>query len=90
MYLLIAHEHVGVWEYIESTRDKVRNLEQRVRLAKANVEQMHTIMNGWSQCPLFRRKEDKKDTLLNLEVNSHVQCGGTCNVDTVNSVCTEN
>lgn len=67
--------HVGVWEYIESTRDKVRDLEQRVRLAKANVEQMHTIMNGWSQCPLFRRKEDKKDTLLNLEVQSYAECG---------------
>ena len=65
---IIVHVHVGVWEYIESTRDKVRDLEQRVRLAKANVEQMHTIMNGWSQSPLFRRKEDKKDTLLNLEV----------------------
>ena len=59
---------IGVWEYIESTRDKVRDLEQRVRLAKANVEQMHNIMTGWSQSPLFRRKEDKKDTLLNLEV----------------------
>ena len=84
MHLLIvhvcihAHEYVGVWEYIESTRDKVRDLEQRVRLAKANVEQMHTIMNGWTQCPLFRRKEDKKDTLLNLEVNSCVQCGQQC------------
>ena len=59
---------LGVWEYIESTRDKVRDLERRVRLAKANVEQMNNIMSGWSQSPLFRRKEDKKDTLLNLEV----------------------
>jgi dynein heavy chain len=69
----VQYTNVGVWEYIESTRDKVRDLEQRVRLAKANVEQMHTLMNGWSQCPLFRRKEDKKDTLLNLEVSFHVQ-----------------
>ena len=60
--------HLGVWEYIESTRDKVRDLERRVRLAKLNVEQMQTIMKGWSQTPLFSRKEDKKDTLLNLEV----------------------
>ena len=59
---------LGVWEYIESTRDKVRDLERRVRLVKANVEQMNNIMSGWSQSPLFRRKEDKKDTLLNLEV----------------------
>ena len=44
------------------------DLEQRVRLAKANVELMHTIMAGWSHTPLYQRKEDKKDTLLNLEV----------------------
>ena len=74
-HALTVHVHetsnllpIGVWEYIESTRDKVRDLERRVRLAKANVEQMHNIMTGWSQSPLFRRKEDKKDTLLNLEV----------------------
>lgn len=70
---------IGVWEYIESTRDKVRDLERRVRLAKANVEQMHNIMTGWSQSPLFRRKEDKKDTLLNLEVCKciYVKCSHT-------------
>ena len=69
---------VGVWDYIQSTRDKVRDLERRVRLAKANVEQMHTIMSGWSQNPLFRRKEDKKDTLLNLEVCVHVYTSLGC------------
>ncbi|XP_064397591.1 dynein beta chain, ciliary-like isoform X3 [Halichondria panicea] len=57
----------GVWEYIQETRDVVRDLEQRVRLSKANVELMRTIMAGWSQTPLYQRKEDKKDTLLYLE-----------------------
>ncbi len=65
MYPLIP---TGVWEYIQETRDMVRDLEQRVRLSKANVELMRTIMAGWSQTPLYQRKEDKKDTLLNLEV----------------------
>ncbi len=68
VYLLIDWLS-GVWEYIQETRDKVRDLEQRVRLSKANVE-LQTIMAGWIQSPLYQRKEDKKDTLLNLEVNN--------------------
>ena len=60
----------GVWEYIETTRNMVCDLERRVRLAKANVESMVTLMSGWSQTPLFKRKEEKKEqSLLNLEVS---------------------
>ena len=58
----------GVWEYIELTRDLVRDLERRVRLAKANVENMCTLMAGWSKTPLYKRKGDKKESLLSLEV----------------------
>lgn len=58
-----------MWEYIEATRDMVCDLERRVRLAKGNVEAMTTIMSGWCQTPLFRRREEKKEqSLLNLEV----------------------
>ncbi len=46
----------------------VRDLERRVRLAKCNVESMHTTMRKWSSLPLYQRKEDKKGSLLNLEV----------------------
>jgi hypothetical protein len=46
----------------------VCDLERRVRLAKANVEIMSSIMLGWSKTPLYRRKGDKRDALLNLEV----------------------
>ena len=59
---------VDVWEYIEATRRQVEDLEQRVRLAKANVEESITVMEGWAHSPLYQRKEDKKDCLLNLEV----------------------
>lgn len=45
------------------------DLERRVRLAKANVESMCSTMAGWSKTPLYKRKGDKKDSLLNLEVN---------------------
>ena len=58
----------GAWEYIESTRNMVRDLERCVRLAKVNVETAIDIMAKWCQKPLYQRKEDKKDSLLNLEV----------------------
>ena len=58
----------GVWEYIEATRDMVRDLEKRVRLAKRNVESISNIMSQWATVPLYQRKEDKKGSLLNLEV----------------------
>ena len=41
-----------------------------MRLAKDNVEQIITIMAKWSVLPMYQRKGDKKDSLLNLEVNS--------------------
>ena len=48
----------------------MRDLEKRVRLAKDNVEQIITIMAKWSESPMYLRKGDKKDSLLNLEVFS--------------------
>ncbi|XP_033732158.1 dynein beta chain, ciliary-like [Pecten maximus] len=57
----------GVWEYIEKTRDHVIDLESRVQKAKDNVEEIKKLMNTWSKLPLFERKEDKHETLLNLE-----------------------
>lgn len=62
----------GVWEYIETTRDQVRDLERRVRLAKENVDNIQKIMEEWSQTSLYQRKEDKNNTLLNLEVRNFV------------------
>jgi len=58
----------GAWEYIQSTRDRVCDLERRVRLAKANVDTMCNMMAVWCEAPLYQRKEDKKGGLLNLEV----------------------
>lgn len=50
----------------------VRDLERRVRLSKANVESIKTILSKWCEKPLYQRKDDKKDCLLNLEVNTCV------------------
>ena len=57
----------GVWDYIEKTRDQVHDLEVRVQKAKDNVEEIQKIMTTWTKQPLFERKEDKYDTLLNLD-----------------------
>ena len=60
--------YTGVWQWIESMRKQVCDLEHCVRLAKGNVEQISTIMMGWSLTPLYLRKEDKRECLLGLEV----------------------
>lgn len=38
-------------------------------MAKANVEAMCLIMAGWSKVPLYKRKGDKRDSLLHIEVS---------------------
>ena len=56
-----------MWNYIESTREKVHDLETRVQKSKDNVEEIKKIMTTWSKTPLFERKEDKNDILLMLD-----------------------
>ena len=50
----------------------VRDLEKRVKLAKCNVDTINSILAKLCQKPLYQRKDDKKDCLLNLEVHVHV------------------
>lgn len=59
---------VGIWEYIEQTREMVHTLERNVQSTKTNVEAMNTLMSKWSVSALYDRKDGKKDTLLNIEV----------------------
>lgn len=61
---------IGIWEYIKSTREKVHDLEKRVQKAKDNVEAMSKDMAKWAVSPLYERKDDKKDALLNAEVRA--------------------
>ena len=51
----------------------VRDLEMKVRLSKANVEMMSEIMSKWSETPLYQRKVEKKDCLLNLEERESIR-----------------
>ncbi|CAG5123286.1 unnamed protein product, partial [Candidula unifasciata] len=57
----------GVWEYIEQTRDHVYDLETRVQKSKDNVEEIKRIMTTWSKTPLFERKDEKYDCLLQVD-----------------------
>ena len=77
IYLLYYTLFVGVWGYIQGTRDMVRDLEKRVKLAKCNVETINSILAKLCQKPLYQRKDDKKDCLLNLEVHVHAHTTGT-------------
>ena len=45
----------------------VHDLEVRVQKAKDNVEEIQKIMTTWTKQPMFERKEEKNDTLLNLD-----------------------
>ncbi|XP_067860408.1 dynein axonemal heavy chain 9-like [Heptranchias perlo] len=56
----------GIWDYIQTVRDMVRDLEGRMQKAKDNVGAMQNIMKTWVS-PVFERKEGKKDALLNLD-----------------------
>ncbi|XP_070581054.1 dynein beta chain, ciliary-like isoform X2 [Ptychodera flava] len=57
----------GIWEYIQTTRDKVHDLQQRVQKAKQNIENIQKIMGEWSKVPLYERKELKDSALLGLD-----------------------
>ncbi|CAL8284422.1 unnamed protein product [Lota lota] len=57
----------GVWEYIKSIGDMMHDLYRRVNQAKANVDSMCVLMAEWSLTPMFERKDNKNDSLLDLK-----------------------
>ena len=68
-YKLFLFLYKGVWEYIEQMRDQVHDLERRVQAAKDNVEAIGQLMTKWCDAPLYERKGEKREGLLNIEVN---------------------
>ena len=46
----------------------MHDLERRVQAAKDNVEAIGQLMTKWCDAPLYERKGEKKDGLLNIEV----------------------
>nr|VZI28891.1 unnamed protein product [Spirometra erinaceieuropaei] len=55
------------WQYIESTRDVIKDLKARVVQCQENVEKISALMSTWNKTPLFERKEGKRETLLALD-----------------------
>ncbi|XP_006886407.1 PREDICTED: dynein heavy chain 17, axonemal [Elephantulus edwardii] len=56
-----------VFEYIQETREILHDLQTRMQRAKQNVEMISQAMKEWSTNPMFERKDNKKDALLDLE-----------------------
>ncbi|KAM4843232.1 dynein axonemal heavy chain 17 [Thomomys bottae] len=57
----------GVFQYIQDMREILYNLENRLQRAKQNVEGIIQAMRDWSANPLFERKDNKKEALLDLD-----------------------
>ncbi|XP_015211854.2 dynein axonemal heavy chain 17 [Lepisosteus oculatus] len=57
----------GVWEYIQMMRDLLSDFETRIDKTKSNVEAILLIMEEWSVSPMFERKDNKKESLLDLD-----------------------
>ncbi|KAG7325031.1 hypothetical protein KOW79_011347 [Hemibagrus wyckioides] len=57
----------GIWEYIQKMTDSIQDVQSRIELANCNVKRMQDIMNEWIVTPMFERKDNKIDSLLDLE-----------------------
>ncbi|KAA0703060.1 Dynein beta chain, ciliary [Triplophysa tibetana] len=55
------------WDYICILKDTIYQIERRLQKTKDNAEVMKVLMSGWSKQPMFCRKDNKKDKLLQLE-----------------------
>nr|XP_039332256.1 dynein heavy chain 17, axonemal [Saimiri boliviensis boliviensis] len=57
----------GVFQYIQEMREILHNLQNRMQKAKQNIEGISQAMKDWSANPLFERKDNKKEALLDLD-----------------------
>ncbi|XP_037350847.1 dynein axonemal heavy chain 17 isoform X1 [Talpa occidentalis] len=57
----------GVFEYIQEMREVLHNLQNRIQKAKQNVDGISQVMKDCLANPLFERKDNKKEALLDLE-----------------------
>ena len=67
LYTPVFFLHTEAWAYIEETREKVRDFEQRTQKCKDNVTEIQRIMATWKSLPLHERKIEKHEALLDLE-----------------------
>ncbi|XP_039082400.1 dynein heavy chain 17, axonemal [Hyaena hyaena] len=57
----------GVLEYIQDMREILYNLQNRMQKAKQNIDGISQVMKDWSANPMFERKDNKKEALLDLD-----------------------
>ncbi|XP_006869595.1 PREDICTED: dynein heavy chain 17, axonemal [Chrysochloris asiatica] len=57
----------GVFEYIQEMREILYDLQTRMQKAKQNIDAIAQAMKDWSANPMFERKDNKKDALLDLD-----------------------
>ncbi|XP_039715555.1 dynein axonemal heavy chain 17 isoform X6 [Pteropus medius] len=57
----------GVFDYIKEMREILHNLQNRMQKTKQNIENISQAMKDWSSNPMFERKDNKKDALLDLD-----------------------
>lgn len=53
-------------KYIEETFALIKNYHDRVMKAQANVDKIIESVNSWGEIPLFARKDNETDTLLDI------------------------
>lgn len=64
LILFVNFPDLGV---IEEILGQVKQIYDRVRLAQANVEDLCNGIMNWANQPLYERKDNKKENLLNLD-----------------------
>lgn len=55
------------WSFISNTKHLVQDLVCRVNRARANCDDIQSVMKRWSKQAMFCRKDNKKGSLIQLE-----------------------
>lgn len=63
----LTWQHQDCWSFICITQKQVQDLADRASRAKENRDAMQSMMKSWSKHTMFCRKDNKKNSLLQLE-----------------------
>lgn len=55
------------WSFIQTSKQRVQDLAQRVSRAKDNCDAIRSVMKSWSKKVMFCRKDNKKGSLIQLD-----------------------
>jgi dynein heavy chain len=54
-------------EYVNHLNLLVDDVQKRLHHSQTNVKTIQSILESWSSTPVLERKDNKKDTMLDLE-----------------------